>query len=520
MRRKFSLMLFAVVAISLSSAPSFASEKRFKGKIDRAVDGDSFHAIVDGKKTEIRLIGADTPEAYGPKGENQKEHATRASNFTYSLIKKDTEFEVAFNGNSTHGRPLAWLYVDGIELGHELVAKGYAVPYMYCDDVICADHRTEKEVKDDKASGTYKPFEDFAKSADAEGHIKACQEARKKKLEIWDDANPKLAKLEQIPQEYRRVTKENGAGTKYFIGDYYKKTYVKNGLLDYSEDVIGIDYCDRVLFDDEEHAKMAGFTLVENKNVSSIPPVTKNRSSTTAKAPPKTTLKPFTKHEGKLIHYGDGDTFTVKVEKETFDVRLIGADTPETVGKPGENQYEHGKAAADFIKSELTAATQFEVELNGGSSYDRLLGWVHLNGQELSLTLVEKGYAHPYLYCDDKVACAKKGDYKKFLKTNRVAESLAACEQARKDKLGIWADTSKLSHLDEVPMEYRRRTMDRGAKKARYVIASVSKNVYVPLGLDDYTEETTGIDYCDRVIFLTEKTAKDAGFKPATAPVK
>jgi endonuclease YncB( thermonuclease family) len=58
-----------------------------------------------------------------------------------------------------------------------------------------------------------------------------------------------------------------------------------------------------------------------------------------------------------------------------------------------------------------------------------------------------KGYAHPYLYCDDKVACAKKGDYKKFLKTNRVAESLAACEQARKDKLGIWADTSKLSHL-------------------------------------------------------------------------
>jgi endonuclease YncB( thermonuclease family) len=50
------------------------------------------------------------------------------------------------------------------------------------------------------------------------------------------------------------------------------------------------------------------------------------------------------------------------VEKETFDVRLIGADTPETVGKPGENQYEHGKAAADSIKSELTAATQFEVE--------------------------------------------------------------------------------------------------------------------------------------------------------------
>jgi hypothetical protein len=70
-------------------------------------------------------------------------------------------------------------------------------------------------------------------------------------------------------------------------------------------------------------------------------------------------------------------------------------------------------------------------------------------------------------------------------------------------------------------MEYRRRTMDRGAKKARYVIASVSKNVYVPLGLDDYTEETTGIDYGDRVIFLRlEKTAKDAGFKPATAPVK
>jgi hypothetical protein len=41
------------------------------------------------------------------------------------------------------------------------------------------------------------------------------------------------------------------------------------------------------------------------------------------------------------------------------------------------------------------------------------------------------------------------------------------------------------------------------------------------LVLDDYTEETTGIDYGDRVIFLRlEKTAKDAGFKPATAPVK
>lgn len=511
MHRKSNLMLFAVMILSLLAVPSFATEKRFKGKLDRAVDGDSFHAVVDGKKMEIRLIGADTPEAFGKETENQKQHATRASNFTYSIIKKDTEFEVAFNGNSTHGRPLAWLWVDGKELGHELVAKGYAVPYMYCDAVIC---------KDDGTPGSYKAYDDFITSAHVEDHLAACKQARKDKLGIWDDTNPKLAKLEEIPQEYRRVTKESGRGTKYFIADYFKKTYVTKNLVDYSEDIVGIDYCDRILFDDEEHAKKAGYTLVENKNISKVPPLANNGNKNTAGAPPKTNLKPFTKHDGKLVNYGDGDTFTVEVEKEVFDVRLIGADTPETVEAKDKNQYAHGKLASDFISNELQGTTQFQVELSGGTSYNRLLGWVYLNGDELSLTLVEKGYAHPYMYCDDKIACKKKGDYKKFFKSHHVQEHIDACKQARKDKIGIWADTRTLSSLEEVPMEYRRRTMDRGAKKTRYVIASVSKKVFVPMGLDDYTETTTGIDYCDRVIFGSEATAKDSGFKLAAAPVK
>lgn len=247
MYRKLGLMFVAVGVSSVLATNAFAG--REKGVLEKYVDGDSFWAEVEGESTEVRLIGADTPEAYGKPGTNQKEHATAASDFFKSQIKKGEEFGVERSGDFTHNRALAWIYPNGgnDELGFALVEKGYAVPYMYCAKTICANNG----------------YDDFVKTNHVKEHLAACEQARKDEIGIWNKADKKKAALQDIPQEYRRKTLGKGEKTRYLIGDFNKKVYVAKGYTDYTEKTIGIDYCNRVLFDTEEHAKASGYKLVK-----------------------------------------------------------------------------------------------------------------------------------------------------------------------------------------------------------------------------------------------------------------
>ena len=105
----------------------------------------------------------------------------------------------------------------------------------------------------------------------------------------------------------------------------------------------------------------------------------------------------------------DGDTIDVTIDLG-FDlykkerVRVAGVDTPEKRTRDKEEK-ELGIDATNWIKDRLEAAIAGEedlvirTELVGGvGKYGRLLGWLYIGDQELSLNeiMITEGYAWPY----------------------------------------------------------------------------------------------------------------------------
>jgi len=105
----------------------------------------------------------------------------------------------------------------------------------------------------------------------------------------------------------------------------------------------------------------------------------------------------------------DGDTIDVTIDLG-FDlykkerVRVAGVDTPEKRTRDKEEK-ELGIDATNWLKDRLEAAISGEedlvirTELVGGvGKYGRLLGWLYIGDQELSLNeiMITEGYAWPY----------------------------------------------------------------------------------------------------------------------------
>ena len=105
----------------------------------------------------------------------------------------------------------------------------------------------------------------------------------------------------------------------------------------------------------------------------------------------------------------DGDTIDVTIDLG-FDlfkkerVRVAGVDTPEKRTRDLEEK-ELGIDATNWIKAHLEDAISGEedlvirTELVGGmGKYGRLLGWLYVGDQEISLNelMIEQGYAWPY----------------------------------------------------------------------------------------------------------------------------
>ena len=105
----------------------------------------------------------------------------------------------------------------------------------------------------------------------------------------------------------------------------------------------------------------------------------------------------------------DGDTIDVTIDLG-FDlykkerVRVAGVDTPEKRTKNLEEKA-LGIDATNWLKKELEDVLAGDdelivrTELHGGvGKYGRLLGWLYVGDEELSLNeqMITQGYAHPY----------------------------------------------------------------------------------------------------------------------------
>ena len=117
----------------------------------------------------------------------------------------------------------------------------------------------------------------------------------------------------------------------------------------------------------------------------------------------------------------DGDTLTL----DTGDkVRVSGVNTPEL--RPAEDYGVEAREAAEaFLSGKELTLVYGATERDG---YGRLISWVEVEGQSLSVHLVERGLAHVFLIPPND--------------TGDEAALLAAQDKARKAKRGIWSTES------------------------------------------------------------------------------
>ena len=111
----------------------------------------------------------------------------------------------------------------------------------------------------------------------------------------------------------------------------------------------------------------------------------------------------------EIVKVLDGDTIDVLIDLG-FDlykkerVRIAGVDTPEKRTRNLEEK-ELGIDATNWLKKELEDVLAgddeliIRTELHGGvGKYGRLLGWLYVGDEELSLNeqMITQGYAHAY----------------------------------------------------------------------------------------------------------------------------
>jgi micrococcal nuclease len=98
--------------------------------------------------------------------------------------------------------------------------------------------------------------------------------------------------------------------------------------------------------------------------------------------------------DATVVHVSDGDTITVQVGERTEKVRILGADTPETVD-PRKPVQCYGPEASAHTKARLKPGTRVQLETDAEvrDKYGRLLAYVYVDGERYDDELLRLGYA-------------------------------------------------------------------------------------------------------------------------------
>ena len=130
---------------------------------------------------------------------------------------------------------------------------------------------------------------------------------------------------------------------------------------------------------------------------------------------------------GKVVGITDGDTITVLDTYQTqYKIRLAEIDTPEKKQAFG--------SKCKQILSDKIFGKQVEVGWNTEDRYKRIIGFVSLGDRNINREMVAEGYAW---------------HYKQYSKSKELD---AVEEEARRNKLGLWADKNPIA-----PWEYRKK---------------------------------------------------------------
>lgn len=140
----------------------------------------------------------------------------------------------------------------------------------------------------------------------------------------------------------------------------------------------------------------------------------------------------------------DGDTVSVVVRNgggTRIKVRLYGIDAPETdkigkksgkVFKPGQP---YGEEAMNALESKVRNAI-LTVKVYDIDKYKRMVGVLSFGNRNINLEMIQGGWAWAY---------------RQYLDTPYASEYIAAEEQARSQKKGLWAQSNP-----QPPWEFRK----------------------------------------------------------------
>ena len=134
---------------------------------------------------------------------------------------------------------------------------------------------------------------------------------------------------------------------------------------------------------------------------------------------------------GRVVRVTDGDTIVIlDADKVQHKIRLTGIDAPE-------RGQAFGTKSKEYL-SDLVAGKSVVVDYSKYDRYQRILGKVLVNGEDVNLEQVEAGMAWHYKKYQSEQSSS-----------DRVAYSDAELE-ARRHKLGLWHDPNPIP-----PWKYR-----------------------------------------------------------------
>lgn len=114
----------------------------------------------------------------------------------------------------------------------------------------------------------------------------------------------------------------------------------------------------------------------------------------------------YTYYVREVLKVVDGDTIDIVIDLG-FDimfksrVRVAGIDAPESRTRD-EAEKVLGLEAKEFLKNRIESAKSVVIKtekLNSTGKYGRVLGWIYLDDEEISVNqeMIDKGYAWSYL---------------------------------------------------------------------------------------------------------------------------
>lgn len=142
------------IQISQPAQPVQTETALIPATIDRVVDGDTVHIILNGKEESVRLLLVDTPETKHPNLPIQP-YGTEASQFATETLTEGTQIQLEYDGpkRDKYDRLLAYIWVDGelfnqllLEEGLARYAYEYDPPYTHADRL----NQSENEAKEAK----------------------------------------------------------------------------------------------------------------------------------------------------------------------------------------------------------------------------------------------------------------------------------------------------------------------------------------------------------------------------------